>query len=182
MAAERGDAIHGPALIQHCPAAQPAALLHPDPPGIDGRRGRALPARVRGAVPRRGAAVDARLHRADRTGSARAAARTSADRTAGCGRQRGETGTSRATQATTETGCAAAGSPANDSAAHDSAVVGGAVVGGAVVGGAVVGGAVVGGAVGGGGGAALRPGAPGRSEEHTSELQSRVDLVCRLLL
>src|SRR6266536_4817393 len=28
-----------------------------------------------------------------------------------------------------------------------------------------------------------RPGiAPGRSEEHTSELQSRVDLVCRLLL
>src|SRR5699024_12244392 len=29
----------------------------------------------------------------------------------------------------------------------------------------------------------LRPGAPaGRSEEHTSELQSRFDLVCRLLL
>src|SRR5207249_8767062 len=27
-----------------------------------------------------------------------------------------------------------------------------------------------------------RPGAPGRSEEHTSELQSRFDLVCRLLL
>src|SRR6266536_1824267 len=26
------------------------------------------------------------------------------------------------------------------------------------------------------------PRAPGRSEEHTSELQSRVDLVCRLLL
>src|SRR5699024_11860678 len=26
------------------------------------------------------------------------------------------------------------------------------------------------------------PGAPGRSEEHTSELQSRFDLVCRLLL
>src|SRR5207247_6641971 len=28
----------------------------------------------------------------------------------------------------------------------------------------------------------LRPVPPGRSEEHTSELQSRVDLVCRLLL
>src|SRR5437868_11423887 len=28
----------------------------------------------------------------------------------------------------------------------------------------------------------LRPSAPGRSEEHTSELQSRFDLVCRLLL
>src|SRR5690349_22546668 len=31
-------------------------------------------------------------------------------------------------------------------------------------------------------GAALRPAASGRSEEHTSELQSRRDLVCRLLL
>src|SRR6266536_2187493 len=30
--------------------------------------------------------------------------------------------------------------------------------------------------------AASRPGNPSRSEEHTSELQSRVDLVCRLLL
>src|SRR5690606_41901563 len=29
---------------------------------------------------------------------------------------------------------------------------------------------------------ALRPGAPARSEEHTSELQSRENLVCRLLL
>src|SRR5438105_12816491 len=29
---------------------------------------------------------------------------------------------------------------------------------------------------------AAGPGNPGRSEEHTSELQSRVDLVCRLLL
>src|SRR6266496_6743349 len=28
----------------------------------------------------------------------------------------------------------------------------------------------------------LFPGGPGRSEEHTSELQSRRDLVCRLLL
>src|SRR5690349_25021813 len=28
----------------------------------------------------------------------------------------------------------------------------------------------------------FRPPAPGRSEEHTSELQSRRDLVCRLLL
>src|SRR5438105_11224613 len=30
--------------------------------------------------------------------------------------------------------------------------------------------------------AALRPGPRSRSEEHTSELQPRVDLVCRLLL
>src|SRR2546422_6790188 len=30
--------------------------------------------------------------------------------------------------------------------------------------------------------AASAPGAPGRSEEHTSELQSRLHLVCRLLL
>src|SRR6266849_8512348 len=29
---------------------------------------------------------------------------------------------------------------------------------------------------------ACAPGGPARSEEHTSELQSRVDLVCRLLL
>src|SRR2546429_6991897 len=29
---------------------------------------------------------------------------------------------------------------------------------------------------------AARPAAPGRSEEHTSELQSRLHLVCRLLL
>src|SRR5690606_40467774 len=28
----------------------------------------------------------------------------------------------------------------------------------------------------------FEPGEPGRSEEHTSELQSRVNLVCRLLL
>src|SRR3989442_6820876 len=38
----------------------------------------------------------------------------------------------------------------------------------------------------GGGGVGLRPGdlggGPGRSEEHTSELQSRPHLVCRLLL
>src|SRR2546421_5035912 len=33
-----------------------------------------------------------------------------------------------------------------------------------------------------GAGLPLRPGAGGRSEEHTSELQSRSDLVCRLLL
>src|SRR5206468_9318875 len=31
-------------------------------------------------------------------------------------------------------------------------------------------------------GVAVRPGAATRSEEHTSELQSRSDLVCRLLL
>src|SRR2546430_16712890 len=33
-----------------------------------------------------------------------------------------------------------------------------------------------------GGDAAAAPGAPGRSEEHTSELQSQSNLVCRLLL
>src|SRR5438105_11870437 len=34
----------------------------------------------------------------------------------------------------------------------------------------------------GGAGVLIRVGSRGRSEEHTSELQSRVDLVCRLLL
>src|SRR5438874_9410131 len=36
--------------------------------------------------------------------------------------------------------------------------------------------------VAGGGRQTQQPGGPGRSEEHTSELQSRRDLVCRLLL
>ncbi len=42
-------------------AAEPAAVVRADPPGLHGRDRGAVPARVRRAVPRRGAAVDARL-------------------------------------------------------------------------------------------------------------------------
>ena len=50
-----------PAFIQRGAAAQPAALLRPHPPGTGSWPGRALPARVRSAVPGRSAQMDARI-------------------------------------------------------------------------------------------------------------------------
>ena len=49
------------AFIQRSAAAQPAALLRAHPPGTGSWSGRALPARMRSALPRRSAQMDARI-------------------------------------------------------------------------------------------------------------------------
>src|ERR1022692_1070900 len=87
MATERDGPGYGSALVQHCPAAQPAAFLRAHPPGIDSWRRGALPARMRGAIPGRSAPVDARLHGTG--GSGRAARTTSATATTRAGSQDG---------------------------------------------------------------------------------------------
>src|SRR5580700_6237166 len=61
LAAQRGGPGHRPALVQPEPPAQPAALLHTDPPGVHGRHRGALPVGGGGAVPRRSDQVAAGL-------------------------------------------------------------------------------------------------------------------------
>ena len=75
LAARRGGPGHRPALGQPEPAAQPAALLRADPPGVHGGHGRALPAGGRGAVPGRDDQVAAGI-RGHRPGRAPTATRT----------------------------------------------------------------------------------------------------------
>ena len=63
VAARGGQPGHRHADHQHQPPVQRAAFLRPHPPGVHGGRRRAVPARMRGRVPRRGAQVDTRLLR-----------------------------------------------------------------------------------------------------------------------
>ena len=59
----RGEAarVTDPRAVQPQPAAQPAALVRADPPGLDGRHRRAVPAGMRRPVPGGNDQVDARL-------------------------------------------------------------------------------------------------------------------------
>ncbi len=75
LAARRGGQGHRPALVQPEPAAQPAALLRADPPGVHGGHGSALPTGGRGAVPGRDDQVAAGI-RGHRLRRARTATRT----------------------------------------------------------------------------------------------------------